>query len=148
MRVLSGIQPSGKLHFGNYFGAIKQHLALHHEHDCYYFIANYHALTSIRDKEILRQLTFDVAFDYLALGLDPEKVAFYRQSDLPEVTELQWLLTTVVVVAIVWCSRRSQWCLQWCSQWLRSSAMVLAIITFVSCSVVSFSGARSDFVPT
>ena len=86
MRILSGIQPSGTLHLGNYFGAIQQHIALQKEQDCYYFIADYHALTSIQDGEELRRLTSDVALDYLALGLDPERVAFYRQSDLPEVT--------------------------------------------------------------
>lgn len=95
MRVLSGIQPSGTLHLGNYFGAMKQHLELQHEHECFYFIANYHALTTIQDAERLRQLTFDVACDYLTLGLDPDKATFFRQSDVPEVTELAWILSTV-----------------------------------------------------
>lgn len=101
MRVLSGIQPSGKLHLGNYFGAIRQHLDLHREHGCFYFIANYHALTTIRDREMLSRYTEDVALDYLALGLDPEKATFYRQSDLPEVTELQWLLSTVTPMGLL-----------------------------------------------
>ena len=83
MRVLSGIQPSGKLHLGNYFGAIKQHLELQQENESLYFIANYHALTSIRDKDKLRQYTLDVALDYLALGLDAEKTIFFKQSDVP-----------------------------------------------------------------
>ncbi len=95
MRVLSGIQPSGSLHLGNYFGAMKQHIELQTEHDCFYFIANYHTLTSVRDAERLRQLTFDVAADYLAMGLDPTRVKLFRQSDVPEVTELAWILSTV-----------------------------------------------------
>jgi len=95
MRVLSGIQPSGTLHLGNYFGAIRQHLELQHEHECFYFIANYHSMTTIQDAEQLRQNTLNVALDYLALGLDPEKANFFRQSDIPEVTELTWILATV-----------------------------------------------------
>lgn len=95
MRVLSGIQPTGALHLGNYFAAMKQHIELQHEHDCFYFIANYHSLTTVQDAERLRQLTFDVAADYLALGLDPQKATFFRQSDVPEVTELAWILSTV-----------------------------------------------------
>ncbi len=95
MRVLSGIQPSGKLHLGNYFGAMKQHIALQDEHQCFYFIANYHALTSIQDPTELRELTREVAVDYLAMGLDPQKAALFRQSDVPEVTELTWILATV-----------------------------------------------------
>ena len=95
MRVLSGIQPSGTLHLGNYYGAMQQHIELQHEHECFYFIANYHSLTTIQDADRLRQLTFDVAVDYLALGLDPDKVTFFRQSDIPELTELTWILSTV-----------------------------------------------------
>lgn len=95
MRVLSGIQPSGSLHLGNYFGAIKQHIELQQEHDCFYFIANYHSLTTIQDAERLRRLTTDVALDYLALGLDPNRATLFRQSDIPEVTELAWILSTV-----------------------------------------------------
>lgn len=95
MRVLSGIQPSGVLHLGNYFGAMKQHIELQHEHDCFFFIANYHSLTTIQDAARLRDLTHGVALDYLAMGLDPNKVTFFRQSDVPEVTELTWILSTV-----------------------------------------------------
>jgi len=95
MRVLSGIQPSGKLHLGNYFGAMKRHIELQEDNECYYFIANYHALTTIQDAERLRELTRDVTLGYLALGLDPDKVALFRQSDVPEVTELTWILSTV-----------------------------------------------------
>lgn len=101
MRVLSGIQPSGKLHVGNYFGAIKQHLELQQEHESFYFIANYHALTSIRDKALLARYTHDVALDYLALGLDPAKTVFFRHSDVPEVTELAWILSTVTPMGLL-----------------------------------------------
>ena len=94
-RVLSGIQPSGILHLGNYFGAIKQHIELQQSSDCFYFIANYHTLTSLQDAARLRQLTADVAIDYLALGLDPARALIFRQSDVPEVCELAWILSTV-----------------------------------------------------
>src|SRR3954449_7192225 len=91
-RILSGVQPSGKLHLGNYFGAIRQHIALQDEGLCFYFIADYHALTTIHDADRLRENTRNVALDYLALGLDPDKAIFFRQSDVPEVTELAWVL--------------------------------------------------------
>ncbi len=95
MRVLSGIQPSGTLHLGNYFGAMKQHIELQEHHECFFFIANYHSLTTVQNADRLRELTFNVAIEYLAMGLDPDKVAFFRQSDVPEVTELAWILSTV-----------------------------------------------------
>jgi len=95
MRVLSGVQPSGKLHLGNYLGAIQQHIELQHEHEGLYFIANYHSLTTVQDAARLRELTRDVALDYLALGLDPAKACLFRQSDVPEVCELAWILSTV-----------------------------------------------------
>lgn len=95
MRLLSGVQPSGKLHLGNYFGAMKQHIEHQQAHECFIFIANYHALTTIQDAARLRDLTRDVALDYLALGLDPKKAVLFRQSDVPEVAELAWILSTV-----------------------------------------------------
>lgn len=101
MKVLSGIQPSGELHLGNYFGAIRQYLRMQEEHDCFFFIANYHALTSLRDAARLRELSLSVAADYLALGLDPERSAVFLQSDLPEVTELTWLLDTVTPMGLL-----------------------------------------------
>ena len=94
MRVLSGIQPTGRFHWGNYFGAIRQYIDLQHEHDGYYFIANLHALTTVRDPELLRTLTYEAAIDLLALGLDPEKATLFIQSDVPEVSELCWILMT------------------------------------------------------
>lgn len=95
MRVLSGIQSNGKLHLGNYLGAMKQHIDLQTEHDCLFFIANFHALTTVQDPDLLRELTRGVALDYLAMGLDPDKACLFRQSDIPEVTELTWILATV-----------------------------------------------------
>ncbi|PSQ77029.1 MAG: tryptophan--tRNA ligase [Bacteroidetes bacterium QH_6_63_17] len=89
--VVSGIQPSGRLHLGNYFGAIRQHIDLHQEHEAFYFIVNYHAMTTVQDAEQLRQHTFDVALDYLALGFDPDEAALFVQSDVPAVTELMWI---------------------------------------------------------
>jgi tryptophanyl-tRNA synthetase len=89
--VVSGIQPSGRLHLGNYFGALRQHVDLHTRHEAYYFIVNYHAMTSVDDADALRQHTLDVALDYLALGFDPDEAALFVQSDVPEVTELTWI---------------------------------------------------------
>ena len=100
-RILSGVQPSGKLHLGNYFGAVRQHIALQTEAEAFYFIANYHALTTIQDAEVLRANTRDVALDYLALGLDPDRATFFRQSDVPEVTELAWILSTVTNMGLL-----------------------------------------------
>jgi tryptophanyl-tRNA synthetase len=95
------VQPSGKLHLGNYFGAVKQHIAAQDEGECYYFIADYHALTTVHDAAVLRQNVLDVALDYFALGLDPQKTAFFRQSDVPEVCELSWILSTVAPMGLL-----------------------------------------------
>jgi tryptophanyl-tRNA synthetase len=116
-RILSGVQPSGKLHLGNYFGAIRQHIALQNEAQCFYFIADYHALTTLDEAtrrrldgdkikpadraDTLRSNTHDVALDYLALGLDPDKAVFFRQSDVPEVTELAWIFSTVTNMGLL-----------------------------------------------
>lgn len=101
MRILSGIQPSGKLHIGNYFGMMRPALRLQEQGEAYLFIANYHALTSVADAAAMRQGTRDVALDFLACGLDPERTAFYRQSDLPEVHELAWLLSNVTPLGLL-----------------------------------------------
>ena len=120
-RILSGVQPSGKLHLGNYFGAIRQHIALQEQGEAFYFIADYHALTTLKEaeareadaaqqagkttwrtaREILADNVWDVALDYLALGLDPTKATFYRQSDVPEVCELAWMLSTVTGMGLL-----------------------------------------------
>ncbi len=94
MRVLSGIQPTGRFHWGNYFGAIRQYIDLQDEDESYYFIANLHALTTVRHKQTLHQLTLDAALDLLALGLDPNRAVLFVQSDVPEVSQLCWLLMT------------------------------------------------------
>lgn len=99
--ILSGITPSGKLHLGNYFGAIRQHIQMQEEGDAFYFIANYHSLTSITDGDEIRENTLDIALDYLALGLDPEKCTFFTQSDVPQVTELAWILGTFCPVSLM-----------------------------------------------
>lgn len=99
--ILSGITPSGKLHLGNYFGAIRQHIHMQEEGDAFYFIANYHSLTSITDGKEIRENTLDIALDYLALGLDPDKCTFFAQSDVPQVTELAWILGTFCPVSLM-----------------------------------------------
>lgn len=95
MRVLSGIQPTGRFHWGNYFGAIRQYIALQGNEQSFYFIADLHALTTVREPDVLRKNIQDAALDLLALGLKPEQATLYRQSDVPEVTELTWLLMTI-----------------------------------------------------
>ena len=101
MRVLSGIQPSGRLHIGNFFGAMRQHLKLQAEHNCFYFIADYHSLTSNPTPDDVAGLSLCVAMDYIALGLDTEKTIFWRQSDVPEVTELTWLLSCLTPLGLL-----------------------------------------------
>lgn len=101
MRILSGVQPSGKLHLGNYFGMMKPALELQKQGQAYIFIADYHALTSVTDPRALRQGSIDVALDFLACGLDTDKTLFYRQSDIPEVTELTWLLSVVTPMGLL-----------------------------------------------
>ena len=101
MRVLSGIQPTGRFHWGNYFGAIQQYIALQGNDQSFYFIADLHALTSIRDPKVLQQNVLDAALDLLALGLDPDRATLFRQSDVPEVTELMWLLLTVTQFSLL-----------------------------------------------
>ncbi len=95
MRVLSGIQPTGRFHWGNYFGAIRQYISLQDNDQAFYFIADLHALTTIREPQLLRDYSRDAALDLLALGLDPARATLFRQSDVPEITELTWLLMTV-----------------------------------------------------
>lgn len=101
MRILSGIQPSGKLHLGNYFGMMKPAIELQERGEAFLFIADYHAMTTVRDPKVLREATRDVALDFLACGLDPRRTAFYRQSDVPEVTELTWILSVVTPMGLL-----------------------------------------------
>jgi tryptophanyl-tRNA synthetase len=101
MRILSGIQPSGEPHLGNYFAAMRQHVAYQEQHEAIYFLADYHSMTSLRDPAERRRFTLELAIDYLACGLDPERAILYRQSDLPEVCELAWILTTVTPMGLL-----------------------------------------------
>ena len=101
MRILSGIQPSGAVHLGNYFGMMRPAIELQEQGEAFYFIANYHSMTSLTDADERRRNTLDVALDFLACGLDPKRSAFWIQSAVPEVTELTWLLTTVTPMALL-----------------------------------------------
>jgi tryptophanyl-tRNA synthetase len=101
MRILTGIQPSGTLHIGNYFGAIKPAVELQERGDAYYFVADYHSMTSLTDATQRRKNTLDVALDFLACGLDPKRSVFWRQSDLPEVCELMWVLGTLTPMGLL-----------------------------------------------
>ncbi|MBI4235258.1 tryptophan--tRNA ligase [Candidatus Peregrinibacteria bacterium] len=97
-RILSGVQPSGKPHLGNYFGAFRQHIALQQEYETFIMIADLHALTTIRDAELMRSLTFELALTYLALGLDPEKTVLFKQSEVPEHAELCWIFDCITTM--------------------------------------------------
>ena len=101
MRILSGIQPSGALHLGNYFGMMRPSIELQEKGEAFYFIADYHSMTSLFDANERRKSTLDVALDFLACGLDPKKSVFFKQSDVPEVTELSWLLSTLTPMGML-----------------------------------------------
>ncbi len=101
MRILTGIQPSGALHLGNYFGAMRPAIELQQQGEAFYFIANYHSMTSLTDANLRRQYTLDVALDFLACGLDPARCVFWVQSEVPEVAELAWLLSTVTPMGLL-----------------------------------------------
>jgi tryptophanyl-tRNA synthetase len=101
MRILSGIQPSGTLHIGNYFGMMKPAIELQDRGEAFYFIADYHSMTSLTDAAQRRENTLGVALDFLACGLDPTKAVFFRQSDLPEVCELMWILGTLTPMGLL-----------------------------------------------
>jgi len=101
MRILSGIQPSGRPHIGNYFGAIRQYISLQSGNEPFYFIASYHALTAVQEPSLLREYTLGVALDFLALGLDPAQATLFAQQDVPEVTELAWILSCVTPMGML-----------------------------------------------
>lgn len=101
MRILSGIQPSGTLHLGNYFGMMRPAIELQEQGEAYYFIADYHSMTTLTDPAQRRKNVLDVALDFLACGLDPKRSAFWKQSDVPEVTELTWMLSTVTPMGLL-----------------------------------------------
>ncbi len=100
-RILSGAQPSGTLHLGNYLGALKNHVEMQKEYECFIFLADLHALTTVRDAAKLRQFTLSLAMDYLALGIDPEKTVFFRQSDVYQHTELAWIFSCVTPISLL-----------------------------------------------
>ncbi|MGL4946145.1 MAG: tryptophan--tRNA ligase [Cetobacterium sp.] len=100
-RSISGIQPSGILHLGNYFGAMKQFIENQENYEGFYFIADYHSLTSLTDPKSLRENSYNIVLDYLALGLDPEKSTIFLQSDVPEHVELMWLLSSITPVGLL-----------------------------------------------
>jgi tryptophanyl-tRNA synthetase len=101
MRVLSGVQPSGAPHIGNYFGAIRQFVSLQEEHECFFFLADLHALTTVHEADMMRRYTRDVAAAFVALGLDPARSVLYRQSDIPEIPELTWYLSCVTSMGLL-----------------------------------------------
>ncbi len=96
--LISGVKPTGKVHIANYFGAMKQFVDLQNEYDCSIFIADYHAMTTVQNKEELKQNIIDIALDYLAIGLDPKKVTLFKQSDIPQVAELAWIFNCITTV--------------------------------------------------
>ncbi|MBP9770778.1 tryptophan--tRNA ligase [Candidatus Gracilibacteria bacterium] len=100
-RILSGVQPSGKTHVGNYLGAIRQHIEMQKDYECFLFIADLHALTTVRDAELMRKQSYELAVAYLALGLDPKKTAFFKQSSLPEHAELCWIFDCITKMPFI-----------------------------------------------
>jgi tryptophanyl-tRNA synthetase len=141
MRVLSGITSSGECHIGNYFGAIRQHIAFQEQGEGIYFIADYHSMTSVHDAAERRRLVREVALDYLACGLDPERTILYRQSDLPEVCELTWILTTVTPMGLL---ERSHAFKDKVAQGLRADHGLFAYPVLMAADILIY---RSDVVP-
>lgn len=140
-RILSGVQPSGKLHLGNYFGAIRNHIKLQSEGQPFYFIADYHALTTIQDPKILREYVHEVAIAYLSLGLDPERATFFRQSDVPQVTELTWLLSTVTGMGLL---ERAHSYKDKVARGLQASAGLFLYPVLMAADILAY---QSDLVP-
>jgi tryptophanyl-tRNA synthetase len=140
-RVLSGVQPSGRLHLGNYFGAIKQHIELQETAECFYFIADYHSLTTVADAQTLRDNVRDVAVTYLALGLDPARTVFYRQSDVPEVCELTWVLSAVTGMGLL---ERAH---SYKDKIARGISPTVALFTYPVLMAADILGPQADIVP-
>jgi tryptophanyl-tRNA synthetase len=141
MRVLSGIQPTGRPHWGNYFGAIQQYIDLQDNDQAFYFIANLHALTSIRDPHLMRQLTLDAAIDLLALGLDPNKATLFIQSDVPEVSELCWLLLSGTPMGLL------ERCVSYKDKIDKGLATVAGLFTYPVLQAADILAYDSDVVP-
>jgi len=141
MRVLSGIQPTGRPHWGNYFGAIRQYIELQSEEQSFYFIANLHALTTIRDGEKLRQYSLDTAMDLLALGLDPDQATLFLQSDVPEVSELCWLLMTGTPMGLL------ERCVSYKDKIAKGLPVVTGLFTYPVLQAADILAYDSDIVP-
>jgi tryptophanyl-tRNA synthetase len=141
MRVLSGIQPSGSLHLGNYFGAVRQFLAMQNENECYFFIASYHALTTQRDPAELRRNVHEVAASYLALGLDPNRCVLFDHSDIPEHHELAWFLSCLAPVGLL---QRAHSFKDKTSRGIEASHALFAYPVLMAADIVMYS---ADVVP-
>ena len=141
MRILSGVQPSGEVHIGNYFGAMRQHVEQQTHGDAIIFVADYHSMTSIRDAAERRKLVHELVLDYLACGLDPKRAVLYRQSDLPETCELAWLLTTVTPMGLL---ERATSYKDKISQGISADHGLFAYPVLQAADILQF---RSDLVP-
>ena len=141
MRVLSGIQPTGRPHWGNYFGAIRQYIDLQNEDSAFYFVANLHALTTIRNKEQLYQNSIDTAKDMLALGLDPDKAVLFIQSDVPEVSELCWILMSGTPMGLL------ERCVSYKDKVAKGISSVTGLFTYPVLQAADILAYDSDVVP-
>ncbi|MCA1808551.1 MAG: tryptophan--tRNA ligase [Kiritimatiellia bacterium] len=141
MRILSGIQPSGRLHIGNYFGMMRPALDLQERGQAFLFIADYHAMTTITAADELRRASLDVALDFLACGLDPQRTVFYRQSDVPEVHELAWLLSTVTPVGLL------ERCHAYKDKLARGASASHALFAYPVLMAADILAVRADIVP-
>ena len=141
MRILSGVQPSGEVHIGNYFGAMRQHVEQQTRGDAIIFVADYHSMTSIRDAAERRRLVHELVLDYLACGLDPKRAVLYRQSDMPETCELTWLLTTVTPMGLL---ERATSYKDKISQGISADHGLFAYPVLQAADILQF---RSDLVP-
>ena len=141
MRVLSGIQPTGRPHWGNYFGAIRQYIDLQNEDSAFYFVANLHALTTIRNKEQLYQNSIDTAMDMLALGLDPDKAVLFIQSDVPEVSELCWILMSGTPMGLL------ERCVSYKDKVAKGISSVTGLFTYPVLQAADILAYDSDVVP-
>lgn len=141
MRVLSGIQPTGRPHWGNYFGAIKQYISLQSNQQAFYFVANLHALTTIRDPKQLKENTFNTALDLLALGLDPSQATLFIQSDVPEVSELCWLLMSGAPMGML------ERCVSYKDKIAKGLPVVTGLFTYPVLQAADILAYDSDVVP-
>lgn len=141
MKVLSGIQPTGRPHWGNYFGAIRQYIQLQSEEQSFYFIANLHALTTIRDGQQLRQNSLDAAVDLLALGLDPDQATLFIQSDVPEISELCWLLMSGTPMGLL------ERCVSYKDKIAKGLPIVTGLFTYPVLQAADILAYDSDVVP-